>query len=109
VQRRREREFYLRRTQQFGWTKNVLIHQIENRTYENTQLSQTSFDATLPEQILDRELLLVAPSDGAIMVPALFAGHSPPFLSVNIIPERSSRLRLRRAQQRRGLDRSGSF
>jgi predicted nuclease of restriction endonuclease-like (RecB) superfamily len=27
-----EREFYLRRTKQFGWSKNVLIHQIENQT-----------------------------------------------------------------------------
>jgi predicted nuclease of restriction endonuclease-like (RecB) superfamily len=25
-----EREFYLRQTKRFGWTKNVLIHQIEN-------------------------------------------------------------------------------
>jgi predicted nuclease of restriction endonuclease-like (RecB) superfamily len=46
-----EREFYLRRTQQFGWTKNVLIHQIENRTYEKTRLNQTSFDQALPEHI----------------------------------------------------------
>lgn len=28
-----EREFYMRMTRKFGWTKNVLIHQIENRTY----------------------------------------------------------------------------
>ena len=46
-----EREFYLRRTQQFGWTKNVLIHQIENRTYEKTRLNQTSFDQALPEHM----------------------------------------------------------
>src|SRR5580700_9883708 len=46
-----ERQFYLERTKQFGWTKNVLIHQIENRTYEKTLLSQTNFDAALPEHI----------------------------------------------------------
>jgi hypothetical protein len=31
-----EREFYLRRTKQFGWSKNVLIHHIENQTYQKT-------------------------------------------------------------------------
>ncbi len=54
-----EREFYLRRTQQFGWTKNVLIHQIENRTYEKTRLNQTSFDTTLPESIRQHVKLAV--------------------------------------------------
>src|SRR2546422_5416938 len=28
-----EREFYLRRTKEHGWSMNVLIHQIENQTY----------------------------------------------------------------------------
>jgi predicted nuclease of restriction endonuclease-like (RecB) superfamily len=54
-----EREFYLRRTLQFGWTKNVLIHQIENRTYEKTRLNQTSFDTALSEQIRDQAKLAV--------------------------------------------------
>ncbi|MBI4720686.1 MAG: DUF1016 domain-containing protein [Chitinivibrionia bacterium] len=42
-----EREFYIRMTRKFGWTKNVLIHQIENQSYEKTLLGQTSFDRTL--------------------------------------------------------------
>jgi predicted nuclease of restriction endonuclease-like (RecB) superfamily len=54
-----KREFYIRRTQQFGWTKNVLIHQIENRTYEKTGLNQTSFDGALPEHIRDQAKLAV--------------------------------------------------
>ena len=54
-----EREFYLSRTQQFGWTKNVLIHQIENRTYEKTRLNQTSFDTVLQEQIRRQAKLAV--------------------------------------------------
>ncbi|MBX3164444.1 MAG: hypothetical protein KF900_08185 [Bacteroidetes bacterium] len=29
-----ERRFYILSTKKFGWTKNVLIHQIENKTYE---------------------------------------------------------------------------
>lgn len=38
-----EREFYIRMTKKFGWTKNVLIHQIENQSYEKTLLGQTNF------------------------------------------------------------------
>jgi predicted nuclease of restriction endonuclease-like (RecB) superfamily len=46
-----EREFYIRMTRKFGWTKPVLIHHIENQTYEKTLLNQTNFDQTLPEEI----------------------------------------------------------
>ncbi|MSP38820.1 MAG: DUF1016 domain-containing protein [Deltaproteobacteria bacterium] len=42
-----EREFYLRMTAKFGWTKAVLIHQIENQSYEKTLLGQTNFDRAL--------------------------------------------------------------
>ena len=54
-----EREFYLRMTRKFGWTKNVLIHQIENRTYEKTLLNQTNFDRTLPEAVRDQARLAI--------------------------------------------------
>ncbi len=43
-----EREFYIRMTKTHGWTKNVLIHQIENQTYQKTLTSQTNFEQTLP-------------------------------------------------------------
>jgi predicted nuclease of restriction endonuclease-like (RecB) superfamily len=42
-----EREFYLRATRRFGWSKNVLIHQIEGQSYEKSLLSQTNFDNAL--------------------------------------------------------------
>ena len=42
-----EREFYIRMTKKFGWTKAVLIHQIENQSYEKTLLGQTNFDRAL--------------------------------------------------------------
>ena len=46
-----EREFYIRMARKFGWSKNVLIHQIENQSYEKTLLGQTNFDKALtPEQ-----------------------------------------------------------
>jgi predicted nuclease of restriction endonuclease-like (RecB) superfamily len=54
-----ERQFYLERTKQFGWTKNVLIHQIENKTYEKTQINQTNFDVALPEHIRNQAKLAV--------------------------------------------------
>ena len=54
-----EREFYLRMTRKFGWTKNVLIHQIENQTYEKTLLNQTNFEQTLPANIRDQAKLAV--------------------------------------------------
>ncbi len=46
-----QREFYIRMTKKMGWTKNVLIHHIENQTYEKTLTSQTSFNETLPTEV----------------------------------------------------------
>jgi predicted nuclease of restriction endonuclease-like (RecB) superfamily len=42
-----QREFYLRMTRKFGWSKNVLAHQIDNQSYEKSLLGQTNFDKTL--------------------------------------------------------------
>ena len=42
-----QREFYLRATARFGWTRRVLEHQIDNQTYEKYLLNQTSFDSVL--------------------------------------------------------------
>jgi predicted nuclease of restriction endonuclease-like (RecB) superfamily len=54
-----EREFYITQTKQFGWTKNVLTHQIENRTFAKTLLNQTSFHTTLPQEMRDQAKLAV--------------------------------------------------
>ncbi|TRZ88875.1 MAG: DUF1016 domain-containing protein [Methanosarcinales archaeon] len=54
-----ESEFYIRMTRKFGWSKNVLIHQIENQTYEKTLLNQTNFEKTLPQEILNQAKLAV--------------------------------------------------
>ena len=45
------REFYLGMTKKFGWTKDVLIHQIENQSYEKTLLNQTNFERAVPDRI----------------------------------------------------------
>jgi len=54
-----EREFYIRMTKRMGWTKNVLIHQIENKTYEKTLINQTNFNKNLPSSIKEQAKLAV--------------------------------------------------
>ena len=39
-----EREFYIKMTKKYGWTKDVLINHIENKTYEKYLLNQTNFE-----------------------------------------------------------------
>lgn len=54
-----EREFYLRMTRKFGWSKNVLVHQIENQSYEKTLLGQTNFDRALTPKLRAQAKLAV--------------------------------------------------
>jgi predicted nuclease of restriction endonuclease-like (RecB) superfamily len=54
-----ERLFYIYQTRRNGWTKNVLIHQIENQSYEKTILSQQNFEQTLPADMHDQAILAV--------------------------------------------------
>ena len=54
-----EREFYIRMTRKFGWSKNVLIHQIENQSYEKTLLGQTNFDRALTPELRAQAKLAV--------------------------------------------------
>jgi predicted nuclease of restriction endonuclease-like (RecB) superfamily len=54
-----EREFYIRMTRKFGWSKNVLIHQIENQGYEKTLLGQTNFDRALTPKLRAQAKLAV--------------------------------------------------
>jgi predicted nuclease of restriction endonuclease-like (RecB) superfamily len=54
-----EREFYIQMTRKFGWSKNVLIHQIEEKSYEKYLLSQTNFDQALPEKYKNQAKLAV--------------------------------------------------
>ena len=54
-----EREFYIRMTRKFGWTKNVLIHQIDNQSYQKYLLGQTNFDQTVPPELSTQAHLAV--------------------------------------------------
>lgn len=54
-----EREFYIKMTKKYGWTKNVLIHQVEGKSYERFLLNQTNFDKTLEEKYRHQAKLAV--------------------------------------------------
>jgi predicted nuclease of restriction endonuclease-like (RecB) superfamily len=55
----KQREFYIRMTSKFGWTKNVLVLRIQDQTYEKTLLGQTNFESTLPEPLKNQAKLAV--------------------------------------------------
>jgi len=71
-----EREFYIRMTKRFGWSKSVLIHHIENQSYEKTLLGQTNFDKTLPENIRAQAKLAVNPTSWFSLRFRMFFGGS---------------------------------
>ena len=54
-----EREFYLWMTQAQGWSRSVLVHQIENQTYQKTLRNQTNFAKNLPAESQARAMLAV--------------------------------------------------
>lgn len=46
-------------TKKFGWTKNVLIHQIDNQSFEKYLLNQTNFDKEVPVKYRNQAKLAV--------------------------------------------------
>ncbi|MGB3949384.1 MAG: PDDEXK nuclease domain-containing protein [Bacteroidia bacterium] len=54
-----EREFYIQMTKKYGWTKNVLTHQIEGKSYEKFLLNQTNFDKAVPAKYKHQAKLAV--------------------------------------------------
>ena len=42
------REFYIKTTKKFGWTKDVLINQLEADAFERYMANQTNFDKSVP-------------------------------------------------------------
>ena len=79
-----ERQFYILATKKFGWTKNVLIHQIECKSYEKYLLGQTNFDTTLPAEIRNQAVLAVK-DDYFVGYGELDEHHSEYELEQNII------------------------
>ena len=54
-----KREFYIKMTKKYGWTKDVLINNIENKAYEKYLLNQTNFDGTISEKYINQAKLAV--------------------------------------------------
>lgn len=54
-----QREWYARATTQYGWSRNVLVHQIDSRLYERQGKASHNFERALPPEQSDlaRELL----------------------------------------------------
>lgn len=57
-----EREFYIKMTKKYGWSKSVLIHQVEGKAYERFLLNQTNFDQSLSEKYKHQAKLAVKDS-----------------------------------------------
>lgn len=57
-----QKEFYIQMTKKYGWTKSVLIHQIESEAYERYLLNQTNFDKALEEKYRHQANLAVKDS-----------------------------------------------
>src|SRR4030043_1207194 len=53
------REFYLKTTKKFGWTKDVLINQLEAGAFERYMANQTNFDKAIPEKYRHQAKLAV--------------------------------------------------
>jgi predicted nuclease of restriction endonuclease-like (RecB) superfamily len=56
---RQERRFYFSATKKFGWSKRVLEHQIDNKTYEKYLLNQTNYDDLPAEKFSNQKVLAI--------------------------------------------------
>jgi len=54
-----EREYYLKMTKKYGWSKNILIHHVEGKSYEKFLVNQTNFDKAIPEKYKHQAKLAV--------------------------------------------------
>lgn len=57
-----ERKFYLHVIKKYGWSKSILIHQIESQAYERFLLNQTNFNKALEEKYRHQANLAVKDS-----------------------------------------------
>ncbi|OGS01734.1 MAG: hypothetical protein A3I76_08780 [Elusimicrobia bacterium RIFCSPLOWO2_02_FULL_61_11] len=54
-----EREFYMRATRKYGWTKAVLALNLEAGAYRKYLANQTNFDTTVPEEVRSQAKLAI--------------------------------------------------
>jgi predicted nuclease of restriction endonuclease-like (RecB) superfamily len=54
-----EREFYIQMTKRYGWSKNILIHHLDQKSYQQYLMNQTNFDKTIPEEYRNQAKLAI--------------------------------------------------
>ena len=79
-----ERRFYILATKRFGWTKNVLMHQIEGKAFENYLLGQSNYDQTLSENVKNQAVLALR-DDYSLNFLELSDEHSERDLELSIV------------------------
>lgn len=79
-----ERRFYILATKRFGWTKNVLMHQIEAKAFENYLLGQSNYDQTLPQSVKNQAALALR-DDYTFSLLDLQEEHSERELELSIV------------------------
>lgn len=71
-------------TKKYGWTKDVLINHIENKSYEKYLLNQTNFNETLPEKYINQAKFAVK-DEYIFDFMELYEKHSERELEQNLI------------------------
>ena len=79
-----ERRFYILATKRFGWTKDVLMHQIEGKAFENYLLGQSNYDQTLTENVKNQAVLALR-DDYSLNFLELSDEHSERDLELSIV------------------------
>lgn len=79
-----ERRFYILATKRFGWTKNVLLHQIEAKAFESYLLGQSNYDQTLPETVKQQAVLALR-DDYSLSFLDIAGEHSEQDLEIAIV------------------------
>lgn len=79
-----ERRFYILATKRFGWTKNVLMHQIEGKAFENYLLGQSNYEQTLSEKVKNHAILALR-DDYSMSFLELSDEHSERELELSIV------------------------
>ncbi len=81
---RLERAFYIKMTRRYGWTKDVLTNNIENKAYEKHVMNQTNFDETVPEKYR-RQAKLAVKDDYNFDFLEMGIGHSEAELEAGLL------------------------
>ncbi len=79
-----ERRFYILATKRYGWTKNVLLNQIEAKAFEKYLLGQSNYEQTLPEPIKEQAMLALR-DDYTFSILGLEEEHSERELELSIV------------------------